>query len=248
MADGTPLRVERVAVLGDGETGAGIAQSLAVAGYRVTLAGDADALTLARAEVDGGRHGLMAACDAGRISSAERRAALERLSLSEDRAGALAGADLAVVSHEGPLEATAALLASVEAAMGEDALLACNSPGEPVGLLAAGLLRPERLVGWRWGRPAPISGLAAIVRGPRTSAGAAATVAEAARRAGKNPVVIADAPDAWGYVTNRLWAALEAEASRITGEGVATEAQVDELMVDCYRWPSGPFGRGPRPH
>ena len=237
-----------MAVLGGGAAGAGVAQVLAVAGYEVTLCGEGEALALARNEVDGGRYGLLAACDAGRISSGERREALARLRFSEHPSETLGDADLVIVTPEGPPEATITLLASIESALVPGAVLACNSEGDPVATLAAGLRRPERLVGWRWGWPTTTSKLAEIVRSPSTSAEVTESVTEVARRAGKNPVVIADAPDAWGYVTNRVWSALRAEASRITDEGVATAAQVDQLLVDCFGWPSGPFGRGARPH
>lgn len=248
MTATTPRRVERVAALGGGAAGAGIAQVLAVSGYRVTLCGEVETLAVARAEVDGGRYGLLAAYDAGRISSDERRQALDRLSFSEHPSDALAAADLIIVTHEGPPGATASLLASIEPSPGRDAVLACNSEGDSVTTLADGLHRPERLVGWRWGWPTPTSKLAEIIRSPLTSADTTETVVEVARRAGKNPIVIDDAPEAWGYVTNRVWSALRAEASRITDEGVATAAQVDQLMVDCFGWPSGPFGRGAQPH
>ncbi len=237
-----------MAALDGGAAGAGIAQVLVVAGYRVTLCGDAETVVVARAEVDGGRFGLLAAADAGRISSEERRQALDRLSLSEHPDEAVAAADLAIVTHGGPPDATTALLARVEANLRPDAVLACNSEGVAVAVLAESLEYPERLVGWRWGWPTPTSKLAEIIQGPLTSAATTETVVEVARRAGKNPVVIADAPEAWGYVTNRVWSALRAEASRITDEGVATAAQVDQLMVDCFGWPSGPFGRGAQPH
>ena len=237
-----------MAALGGGAAGAGIAQVLAVAGYQVTFCGDAEAVAVARAEVDEGRFGLLAAVGAGRISSEERREALARLSFGEQPADAVAVADLVIVTHGGPPAATAALLARIEASLGPDAVLACNSEGAAVAALADALQRPERLVGWHWGRPTPTSKLAEIVQGPLTSAAATGTVVAVARRAGKNPVVIADAPGAWGYVTNRIWSALRAEASRIVDEGVATATEVDQLMVDGFGWPSGPFGRGAAPN
>ena len=234
--------------LDGGAVGAGIAQVLILAGYQVTLCGDAETTAVARAEVDGGRFGLLAAADAGRISSEERHQALDRLSLSEHPSEAVAAADLVIVTHGGPPDATTALLAQLEANLRPDTVLACNSDGVAVAVLAESLQHPERLVGWRWGWPTATSKLAEIIQGPLTSAAVTETVVEVARRAGKNPVVIRDAPEAWGYVTNRVWSALRAEASRITDEGVATAAQVDQLMVDCFGWPSGPFGRGAQPH
>ena len=47
---------------------------------------------------------------------------------------------------------------------------------------------------------------------------------------------------AWGYVANRVYFAMVAEAQKIVNEGIATADDVDQLMTDCYRWPAGPFG------
>lgn len=248
MSIRTDRPVERVVTVGGDRATAGIAQVLAVAGYDVTLCTDAGALTLARAEVDGGRFGLLAAVDAGRIGSDERRRALDRLTFSDEPDEAIAAADLVIVTPDGRAGDGVAGLGRIEAGLSPWGILACNSPGEPVTSMAAGLRRPERLVVWRWGWPPPVSKLAEIVRGPLTTADVIETVTEIARRLGKNPVVIDDAAEAWGFVTNRVWGALQAEAARIVDEGVASAAQVDRLMVDCFGWPSGPFGRGAQPH
>lgn len=238
------LPVGDVAVLGRDVATAGIAQVLAVAGYRVRFWAGADRSAAAWAEVDGGRFGLLAAVDAGRIGSSERKRALDRLTFSDEPGEAAAAAGLVIVTAGDEADGGGTLLREIEAHLPERTVLACNSPGEPVGAMAAGMRHPERVVGWRWGWPPPVSKLAEIVRSPVTAVDAVELVTRVARSAGKNPVVIDDAADAWGFVTNRVWAALQAEATRIVTEGVASAAQVDQLMVDCFGWPSGPFGRG----
>jgi 3-hydroxybutyryl-CoA dehydrogenase/3-hydroxyacyl-CoA dehydrogenase len=70
---------------------------------------------------------------------------------------------------------------------------------------------------------------------------AVSRVEEAARACGKNPIIVQDAPMAWGYVANRVYFAMIREAQRVVDEGVASPEQVNELMVDCYNWPVGPF-------
>ena len=60
-------------------------------------------------------------------------------------------------------------------------------------------------------------------------------------RSGKNPVEVKDAPMSWGYVANRVYFAMIREARRVVDEGVATPDQVNQLMVDCFNWPVGPF-------
>lgn len=243
MTAAGPHTTEGVIVLGGGAACPGIAQVMAVAGHRVTLCTPSETLEAVRAEVDGGRFGLLAAADAGRISSDERQQALARLHLSADLDEAPA-ADLAVVSHPGGPETLAPLLVEAEGRLATGAVLAVDSPGEPLARLGAGLRRPERLVGWHWGRPAQLNKLAEIVAGPDTAESAVEVVVRIARRAGKNPVVIGDAPESWGYVTNRLWSALGGEAARIVAEGVARPEEVDRLLIDGFGWPAGPFGRG----
>ena len=85
--------------------------------------------------------------------------------------------------------------------------------------------------------------LAEIVRTSATSDATVQTVVEAATACGKNPVVITDAPSGtWGFVANRVYGAMLREANAVVEEGIATREQVDMLMVDCFRWPVGPFG------
>ncbi|MCE2531332.1 MAG: 3-hydroxyacyl-CoA dehydrogenase family protein [Acidimicrobiia bacterium] len=243
MTDPTQHSTERVVVLGAGAACAGIAQVIATAGYRVTLCEERERLEAARAEVDGGRFGLLAAADAGRISSDERTQALERLHFSEDPDGA-AIADLAVVSNPGGPETLVPLLVEVERQLATSAVLAVDSPGEPLAALGAGLRRPERLVGWHWGWPAQLNKLAEIVAAADTTESAVEVVVRVARRTGKNPIVIADAPESWGYVTNRVLSALHSEAARLVAEGVAGPGEVDRLLIDAFGWPAGPLGRG----
>ena len=84
--------------------------------------------------------------------------------------------------------------------------------------------------------------LAEIVRAPQTSSETVDTVVRLAADAGKSPVVVNDTDSAWGNVTNRVYFAMVREANRVVSEGIADRGRVDQLMTDCFRWPSGPFG------
>ena len=84
--------------------------------------------------------------------------------------------------------------------------------------------------------------LAEIVVTAETSAETIAVVTGAATRCGKHPIVVKDNPMQWGFVANRVYFAMVREAQRVVDEGIATRAEVDQLMIDCFRWPSGPFG------
>jgi 3-hydroxybutyryl-CoA dehydrogenase len=83
--------------------------------------------------------------------------------------------------------------------------------------------------------------LAEIVATEQTSQSTIEAVVEVARVCGKNPIVVKDAATSWGFVANRIYFAMLREAQRVVSEGVATREQVNQLMVDAYRWPVGPF-------
>ena len=121
-------------------------------------------------------------------------------------------------------------------------IFASNSSGFPISALAAATERPDRFIGWHWASPAPVMKLAEIVKGKKTSKETVDTVSALAESAGKNPVVVNDSDTSWGYVTNRIYFAMVREASTVLNEGIADRDQIDQLMTDCFRWPSGPFG------
>ena len=58
---------------------------------------------------------------------------------------------------------------------------------------------------------------------------------------GKHPIVVKDNPMAWGYVANRIYASMLREAGTVVSEGIASHEEVNQLMVDCFGWPVGPF-------
>ena len=69
-----------------------------------------------------------------------------------------------------------------------------------------------------------------------------------AAECGKNPIVVKDQPTVWGFVANRVYSAAAREAEAVLREGLATAEEIDQLLVDCFRWPVGPLtlGRGAR--
>ena len=108
--------------------------------------------------------------------------------------------------------------------------------------MAAATERPDRVIGWHWASPAPVMRMAEIVSTRDTADTTVETIVAVAKACGKNPVVVRDNPTTWGFVANRVYFAMVAEANRVVADGVATEDQVDQLMMDGFRWPSGPFG------
>mgnify|MGYP003135717201 FL=1 len=229
-------------VLGAGVMGAGIAQVLATAGLEVHCHDvSPDALAAARQLIDTGRFGVRSAVERGKLTSEEADEALDRVKFTE-RPEDLHRCDLVIEAIPERLDLKIAAFRELDRRCRPETILATNSSGFPVSAIAAATDRPDRVVGWHWASPAPVMRFAEIVRGPATSDETLETVTALARQAGKNPIVVEDTAMAWGYVANRVYGAMIREAHRVADEGIATREEIDQLMVDCFRWPAGPFG------
>lgn len=233
---------ERIGVMGAGVMGSGIAQVMAIAGHEVVCYDIAEeALDKGRATVDTGRFGVRGAVERGKLTAEEADATLARITFSTDL-DQVAGTDVIIEAVPERLDVKITVFRDLDRRAPEGTILASNSSGFPIAAMAAATDRPDRVVGWHWASPAPVMKLAEIVRAPQTSDETVERVRALAAGAGKNPVVVKDQPREWGYVANRVYFAMVREAQQVVKEGVATHEEVDQLMVDCFRWPTGPFG------
>lgn len=231
----------RIGVIGAGVMGSGIAQTLAAAGYETVCCDTAPAaLERAKRDVVSGRFGLSSAVTRGKLTREAMDAALERLTWSDSLAMA-AVADLIVECVPERIDLKIQVFRELDRLAKPTAILASNTSGFPIAALAAATNRPERVVGWHWASPPPVMRFAEIVAAEHTGQTTIETVVEVARACGKNPVVVKDNPMAWGFVANRIYFAMIREAQRVVDDGVANREQVNQLMVDCFRWPVGPF-------
>ena len=232
----------RIGVLGAGVMGAGIAQVTAVAGYETRCYDVApEALVAARGHVTTGRYGLDSGVERGKLTRAEADAALARLTFT-DTFDEAADVDLVVEAVPERLDLKIRVFRDLDRVAPDTTILASNTSGFPIQALAAATDRPDRVIGWHWASPAPVMKLAEIVTTRDTSDATTEQVREVAARCGKHPIVVRDTAMAWGFVANRVYFAMVAEAQKVVDEGIATAQEVDQLMVDCFRWPSGPFG------
>jgi 3-hydroxybutyryl-CoA dehydrogenase len=235
------MAIERVGVVGAGVMGSGIAQVLATAGYEAICTDVSDeALEAAQTAVRAGRYGVERGVERGKMSESDAEAALARLTFTAHLAD-LADADLVIECIPEKLELKTELFEKLDGIVKSDAILASNSSGLPIEAMAAATYRPDLVIGWHWASPPVVMKFAEIVVTAKTREEVTRQVCEAAERCEKNPVVVRDHPPEWGYVANRIYFGMIKEAQRVVDDGVATEAQVNQLMVDCYRWPVGPF-------
>jgi 3-hydroxyacyl-CoA dehydrogenase len=232
-----------VGVIGAGVMGSGIAQSLATAGA-TTRGWDPDPEALARANeaVRTGRYGVERGVERGKITADEAAATLDRLRFVSERDAAIDGADLIVECVPERLDLKIATFRELDRAAAPGTILASNTSGFPIAALAAATDRPGRVVGWHWASPPVVMRFAEIVRTPATEDATIEAVSKLARACGKNPIVVHDNPRVWGFVANRVYGAMLREAGQVVAEGVASQDDVNQLMVDCFNWPVGPYG------
>lgn len=228
--------IRQVAVLGAGTMGHGIAQVCAAAGCAVHLY-DVDEGAVVKG-VERIRGNLDKGVALGKVAAADRDAVLARLRTTTSVADACAGADLVIEAAPESLELKAELFRAVAAAAPPDALLASNTSSVSIAALAHSVSNPGRFLGLHFFNPVHIMALVEVVWGAGTSAEARAAGVAFARRLGKEPIVVRDAP---GFASSRLGVVLGLEAIRMVEEGVASPQDIDRAMELGYRHPMGPL-------
>jgi len=230
----------KVGVIGAGVMGSGIAQVTATAGYpSVCYDLDPGAVARAREHVTTGRYGFDRGVERGKLTREHADAALELLELTTEF-DAATSADVIIEAVPERLDLKIKVFRDLDRAAPPNTILASNTSGFSIAAIGAATDRPDHVIGWHWASPAPVMRFAEIVRTRDTSEEAIDRVTELATACGKNPVVVRDHDTAWGFVANRIYAAVMDEAKRVVDDGVATPEQVDQLMIDCYGWPTGP--------
>jgi 3-hydroxybutyryl-CoA dehydrogenase len=225
---------ERFVVVGAGTMGAGIAYVAANAGFSVELVEiDAVRASEARDTLDAQ---WSKAVERGKLTYADAADARTRVVIAADLAEVADAPDVIVEAVPERLDLKHDVLAAAEA-MGPT-LLASNTSSISIAELAASLTHPDRFVGLHFFNPVWAMALLEIVLGPATSTDTADRAGGLARRLGKDPVVVRDAP---GFATSRLGVALGLEAMRMVQDGVASPADIDKAMVLGYRHPVGPL-------
>jgi 3-hydroxybutyryl-CoA dehydrogenase len=228
--------IKRVAVLGAGTMGAGIAQVAATAGMRVHLR------DVAQAPIDKGMETIRSSLERivakGKLTDAARGEALGRIATTTSLADAVREADLVVEAIPERMDWKKECLAAVEAAAPAHALLATNTSSLSITDIASAVMDPSRVVGMHFFNPVPVMELLEVVRGLRTSDASVAAARATGEKMGKTVIVVRDSP---GFATSRLGVCLAAEAIRMLESGVASAEDIDRAMELGYRHPMGPL-------
>ena len=230
------MTTRRVAVVGAGTMGAGIAYAVALAGFEVCLTDSrAEVLPLALGRLN---DLLAVAVKRGKLTEPERFAVSAQLRAEHDFAPAVSGAEVVIEAVHEHLGVKQQLFAELERAAPGDALLATNTSSLSVADIAAAVQDPGRVVGLHFFNPVHAMKLVEVVTHPRASPAAVERAVAFARALDKEPIVVQDSP---GFASSRLGLALGLEAMRMLERGVASAEDIDKAMELGYNHPMGPL-------
>ncbi len=232
------MEVKKVAVLGAGLMGHGIAQVAAqVAKYEVFLR------DVKQEFLDKGmkmiRSSLQKFVDKGKISKEEMSETLGRIHPTLDLKEAVADADLIVEAVPEKVEVKKSVLVETERYAEKDAIMASNTSSISITLLASATHRPERFCGMHFFNPPQLMKLVEVIRGAKTSDETVDAVVEAAKKMGKEPVVVKK--DSPGFIVNRILIPALNEALYLVWDGVADREEIDKAIRLGLNWPMGPL-------
>jgi 3-hydroxybutyryl-CoA dehydrogenase len=215
--------------------GAGIAQVCATAGYR-TLVRDVDQATLARGRA-GIEKSLSKLVEKGKLSAADRDAALGRLGFTAD-VGPLSDCDLVIEAVTEDLALKNQLWAALDALCPPATIFASNTSSIPISAMASATRRPDRFLGLHFFNPVPLMPLVEVVRPAAASRETFERCLAFARSLGKETVVAKDTP---GFIVNLLLVPYLFDAVRALEHEVATVVDIDTAMRLGCGYPMGPF-------
>lgn len=226
----------RLAVIGAGLMGSGIAQVAAQAGWQVTLRDLDDAATTRG--LTAARRSLERFAAKGAVDPEDVEAALARITPTTDLEAA-ADADVVVEAVFERIEIKHEVFRTLDKICRPDAVLATNTSAIPVTQIAAVTRRPESVVGTHFFSPVPMMKLCELVRGHKTSDETLAAARAFAEELGKTCVVVNR--DVAGFVTTRLIAAFVVEAVKLVESGVVSAEDLDTACKLGFGHPMGPL-------
>lgn len=226
----------RVAVLGAGTMGAGIAQVAAMSGYAVSL------FDVSSAQIEKSLAATAQSLDKlvakAKIDAAAKDAALAAIQPFADVSKAVEEATVVVEAVPERIELKRELFHAVDRAAPSIALLGTNTSSLSITEIASVVKDPSRVVGLHFFNPVPVMELLEVVKGVRTSDATVEAALAFSKALGKTAIVVRDFP---GFATSRLGVAIGAEAIRMLEQGVASAEDIDRAMELGYRHPMGPL-------
>lgn len=229
------MTIQRIAVIGAGQMGNGIAQVAACSGYDVVM------IDIKEEFVANGittiEKSLAKLVAKERMSQADSDAARARISTAIDRKFC-SDADLVIEAVPEILSLKESIFSELDQICKPECILASNTSSISISKIAAATNRAERVIGMHFMNPVPLMELVEIINGESTSNETNAAVVEAAEGMGKIPLSTEDSP---GFISNRILCPMLNEAILCLEEGIATKEAIDGIMKLGMRHPMGPL-------
>lgn len=230
------MSINRIAVIGAGTMGNGIAHVFAQNGYSVALI-DISAEALSQA-----LHTIAVNFDRmirkGVLQESDKIRALAQVETFTDLASGVAGADLVIEAATEQEETKKRIFRSLDGLVSESCILATNTSSISITGIASVTSCPERVIGMHFMNPVPVMELVEVIRGYATSDRVCAAVLALSDAIGKTPVEVQDYP---GFVANRILMPMINEAISTLYEGVAGVREIDTVMKLGMSHPMGPL-------
>jgi 3-hydroxybutyryl-CoA dehydrogenase len=230
------MAIKKVCVIGSGTMGNGIAQVSAQAGYETTM------VDVKQEFLDRGmnmiKSSLTKFMQKERIKQEDMNKALSRLHTSVDMRNAAKDADYVIEAVFERAEVKLPIFGQLEEICAKETILASNTSGIPVSLLASATKRPDKVIGTHFMNPVPLMKGVEIVTTFLTSGETLRISLDFIKSLGKETVVVKDSP---GFVTNRIITLVMNEAAKLLEENLASIEDIDKIEKLSHNWPMGPF-------
>jgi 3-hydroxybutyryl-CoA dehydrogenase len=230
------LAIKKIAVLGAGQMGNGIAHVCAQAGYEVKMR-DIDQKFIDKG-ISTITKNLERGLKKGKITQEEIDAILGRIEGVLDLKEAVKDVDLVIEAIPEIVNLKLDTWKEVDEAAPEHAILASNTSSISITQMAAVTKRPEKFIGMHFFNPVPVMGLVEIIKGQATKDDTVKVIEEVSHKVGKKTVLVNEAP---GFAVNRLLVPALNEAVFAIQEGVATVEDMDLAIKLGLNWPMGPL-------
>ena len=228
--------IQTVTVLGAGTMGHGIAHAAMAGGFDTRLYDvSAPALDTARAAIEA----IVAkGVELGKVPASDARAIAGRLATTSSLQDALADTELVIEAAPERIDLKIALLADIETHAPAAAVIATNTSALSITEMAGSMKNPRRVAGMHFFNPVHKMTLVEIVQALESAPATIQTIADVARRMGKETVLVRESP---GFITSRVNATIGNEAFSMLQEGVASARDIDRALKLGLNHPMGPF-------
>jgi 3-hydroxybutyryl-CoA dehydrogenase len=232
----TNLAIKNVCIIGSGTMGSGIAQVSAQAGYETTM------VDVKQEFLDRGMNIIKTSLgkfvEKEKIKQEEMKEALAKLHTSIDMKNAAKDVDYVIEAVFERAEVKLPIFGQLEEICPRETILASNTSGIPVSLLASATKRPDKVIGTHFMNPVPLMKGVEIVKTLLTSEETLQVSLDFVKSLGKETVVVKDSP---GFVTNRIVTLVLNEAAKLLEENLASIEDIDKIEKLSHNWPMGPF-------